>query len=216
MGYQLHLPPRYLRPLPLKSNDLRLLHEELLSKEVFKNRDDRKRVKFNLDANRTARVPKTHLKDNIWYTSQDFEAFESNWKQMNRESETPIMKKKRSLVMGKRVVPPMEDVRTFSCEAGASRRRLIRTLLEHQSSCKAQGFSDPDGYSILSKTLSLKDRKVAWEAGAVNAYEVHCFEKELTTSSLPNLFMDYYLEAIHPHLHSPLAFMTKVLLCQCD
>jgi hypothetical protein len=145
----------------------------------------------------------------------DYSLFSRNFKYDKKESMVP-RKPKATLIVGKRAIPPMEELQTFSTGGHVSRRLLIQSILMHQASCRARGYTDPDGYSFLSKALSKPDRKQAWQAAQVNAYEADCFRKEDSSMSLSQLFLDYYVESIHPYLNEPIVFLSKVLLCECD
>lgn len=211
MGYHVNLPPRYVQQIACPGERaMEVKHE----KSRRRNRS-RRTVHFNENANKTIVVSRLY-KPEIWYNHLDFIGFEHNWKQKHREPETPRKTKKRPLLLGERSIPPLEDFQTFRSEACESRKRLVGSVLDHQASCKAAGYTDPDGYSIISKALSKSDRKVAWRAAAVNDYEVACFRKEMGRVSVSSLFVEYYLTAIQPHLSDPLGYLTKVLLCQCD
>lgn len=213
MGYQLILPPRFVQPLhPLSQGGT----SDTVKGEM--NGGSLRKVHFQDEANRTILVSTFH-DENLWYNVCDYVKFEIYWENRMREpiTRTTYQTKKRRFVLGQRPVPPpMEDLPTFRRNNSESRRRLTKSLLEHQQSCREQGFSDPDGCRILSRALSRSDRKVAWEVAAVNAYEVELLNKATVSMSLPSLLMDYYCSSVHPHMKDPLTYLANVLLCQCD
>lgn len=215
MGYQLILPPRFVQPLSLS---------QVGAFDCQKDENtaaSRRKVHFHDSANRTVLVSVFHG-ENLWYNVCDYIKFEMDWERNMmgeaREMITTIQEtKKRRFVVGQRPVPfPMEELRSFQRKNCESRRRLIKSLLEHQQSCREQGFSDPDGYRILSRALSRSDRKAAWEVAAANAYEVEILNRTTISVSLSSLLMDYYCTSVHPHMSDPLSYLAKVLLCQCD
>jgi hypothetical protein len=108
-------------------------------------------------------------------------------------------------------------------EPPVCRKTFVQSILLHQAQCRVKGFQDPDGYSFLSKALSKKDRKLAWQLAAVNAYEVfeesislHLHPQKEEPSNTMVLFLDYYMDSVHPYLSQPLVLMSKLLLCDCD
>ena len=214
MGYQLVLPPRFVQPRYHLSQGSAYDNEK-----VEGITDNRRKVHFRDDANRTILVSVFHG-INLWYNVCDFIKFEMDWENSRVGDPMTItthQMKKRRFVLGQRPVPPpMEELPTFRRKNCENRRRLIQSVLEHQQSCHLQGFSDPDGYRILSRALSRNDRKMAWEVAAVNAYEVELLNRAKVSMSLPSLLMDYYCNSVLPHLNDPLSYLTKVLLCQCD
>jgi hypothetical protein len=217
MGYQVfNLPPRYVHQTKNHlGKQTKALHQ--CGKTTSQREGTRRRVHFNEDANQTIQVARLHNKQEIWYNHNDLIGFQHNWSQQNLEIMTPRKKKKHALLLGERSVPPLEDFQTFGSENRERRKKLVGTVVEHQASCKAVGYTDPYGYYIISKALSRNGRKFAWRAAAVNAYEVECFRKEMISVSMYSLFMDYYWNSIYPHLkNEPLMYLSKVLLCECD
>jgi hypothetical protein len=110
----------------------------------------------------------------------------------------------------------MEDLQAFASEYNENRKILIKRILEHQTFCRSQGFYDPDGLGMLSKSITRCDRKTAHRAALANAFEVDGFQQEKSYVSIGSLFMDYYWQSIHPNMDDPLSYLTKVVLCQCD
>jgi hypothetical protein len=119
-------------------------------------------------------------------------------------------------MVGKKSIPPMEDFQTFGEGANVSQRLLVQSILKHQASCLARGYTDLGGYGMLSKSMTKNDRKLAWQAAAVNAYEAECFRKDEAAVSLSCLFFEYCMTSIHPYLNEPMVVMSKMLLCECD
>ncbi len=207
MGYQLNLPPRYVHQISHLSS------RTALNESADKNP---RTVHFREDANQTIRLPQLEEHD-LWYNSWDYALFEKDWKENTNAETTMTRKKKRRLILGQRPTPPpLEHFLSFRGKCCENRRRLIQCLLEHQASCRDLGYLDPDGCCILSKAYSRNDRKFAWQAAAVNAYEVANFQNETVSVSFASLLIDYYSSSIQPHMNDPLSYLSKVLLCQCD
>jgi hypothetical protein len=212
MEYKMNLPPRYVKlPSALELCD---------SSDSSGSDDSVGRVQFDDHANQTFSVSR-YTNDGIWYTGRDYARFGDNFKHFKSESITRP-KRKRSLFIGEREIPPMETYQTFgTSSARRSRRMMSKSILLHQATCRARGYLDPAGLSLVSKALSKHDRNQAWQAGALNAYETEWFRKEerkqLTSSeSVSTLFLQYYLDNVHPLFSTPLTFLSKVLLCECD
>jgi len=206
------LPPRYVElPGALELCD---------SSDSSDSDDTVRRVQFDDHANQTFSVAR-YSNDDIWYTGRDYARFGDNFKHCKSESITQP-KRKRSLRIGERDIPPMETYLTFGTpSARRSRRMMSKSILLHQATCRARGYLDPDGLSLVSKALSKHNRSQAWQAAAVNAYETECFRKEerqqlSSSESVSTLFLQYWLENVHPMFESPLTFLSKVLLCECD
>jgi hypothetical protein len=81
---------------------------------------------------------------------------------------------------------------------------IYQSLLKHQASCRARGYTDPVGYGMLSKSMTKNNRKLAWR------------EEEEAAVSLSCLFFEYYMTSIHPYLNKPAVVMSKMLRCECD
>jgi hypothetical protein len=180
------------------------MHPKLESKRL---------VHFEEQANQTFQV-KRLPKQAIWYDKHDYLSFRDNFRHAKKETVLP-RKRKWTLIVGKRDIPHMEDLQTFGAEAHVSQKLLTQSMLMHQAICRARGYTDPDGYSFLSKALSMHSRRKAWESAAVNAYEVESFRREDTVISVSSLFVEYYMDSIHPYIHSPLVFLSKIL-CECE
>jgi hypothetical protein len=177
-------------------------------------RKSKRSVHFEEQANQTFQVERLP-KQAVWYDKQDYLSFRDNFRYAKKETVLP-RKRKWTLIVGKRDIPYMEDLQTFGPEARVSRKLLTQSMLMHQATCRARGYTDPDGCSFLSKVLSMRSQRQAWESAAVNAYEVECFRKEDTSITLSSLFVEYYMDSIHPYILSPLVFLSNVLLCDCQ
>lgn len=221
MGYFVNLPPRYVHQIEPQNPCLKLPQHIAVTNEgpavpCNPNNQEviRRRVSFDDSSTRTFHVPASD-KDDSWYSHGEILCFKVNWNTKKRETATP-RKLNRHVLVGRRVMPLMEDVQTFSIEHNENRKNLIKRILEHQGFCRSQGFSDPAGVCILSKSMSRGDRKSAWRAAATNAYEVDGFNQEQSSVSLGSLFMDYYWQSIHPLWDDPLSFLSDVVFCQRD
>lgn len=210
MGYQLlNLPPRYVQQISHSAP------RKALSATVDSENHIRK-VHFHDDANHTILVQPMEKLD-LWYSPLDFSKFRKEYEKNEGAVMTTPRKRRRRLILGQRPTPPpLEQFQTFRDKECQNRRRLVKTLLEHQELCREKGFYDPDGCYLLSKALSRNDRKFAWQAAAVNAYEVEGFRKPMHSMTLASLLTDYYWSSIHPYMNDPLSYLAKVLQCQCD
>jgi len=240
MGYYVNLPPRYVQPIKPYLPDSEQQIDATIEEKAEGREDstcstssmdedesitmDKRRVSFDERNIRTILVPTADM-DVCWYNCSDILCFQMDWNSKRRETETP-RKRQRSghgmVLIGQRQMPLMEDVQTFRTESNENRRILTRKILEHQDHCRIYGgFIDPDGLCILSMTLSRSDRKMAQLSAMTNVYEVDGFryeeeQQEMSSVSLPSLFVEYYWESIHPNLDDPLSYLSKIISCQCD
>jgi hypothetical protein len=216
----INLPPRYVQQVEA-SNSVKLSDSK---------------VHFRLDANEVHVLPAqsdSTSGKSTWYGPKDYANFATEWRISSIHNKNEARRRMRDVVnfmnMGKRTkepIPTLEELQMAQRETSVSRKNLIQSILVHQAHCRAKGFTDPDGYSFLSKSLSRADRKLAWQIAAVNAYEVQVLFEQPTSQprhqqssancSFSELLADYYMESVHPFLSQPLVFMSKLLLCECD
>jgi hypothetical protein len=220
----INLPPRYIEPMMKES-------------EKDNNQTTRIRINFNIENNQIHEISTIDSKytSSYWYNKQDYANFVKECEKERQRRAKEVKTRQYQLYVQNAIasssnrIPALEELPSMQPEQTVCRKNLIQSILLHQATCRAKGYCDPSGYAYLSKALSKKDRKVAWQTAAVNAYETYSFLKETmvqsssreSSSSNNNkstleLFEDYYLKSIHPLLSSPMILMSKLLCCECD
>ena len=226
---RINLPPRYL-------HQVRQSRAE--SKEPIVQATTTSKVRFKLKANKVRRLPQTpRTKTDTWYGRDDYARFMLDWEldikkhieKQQMPSSSYLTKWLTSTVEQNqpKEIPSLEELQMIQqCQPPVDRNALVQSILLHQAHCRLKGFQDPDGYSVISKSLSKGDRKMAWQLAAVNAYEVQkmldesapsrAYLKSDEPSPTAMLFLEYYIDAVHPYLSQPLVLMSKLLLCDCE
>jgi hypothetical protein len=115
----------------------------------------------------------------IWYNDDEYKAFKKLW----RLNQVKIKNDKEAdfcLELLGFQNTTMEKHESFSKEAWLRRDKLRQIVFKHQDECRLRGLYDPDGASVLSKSVSIHDLGRALKSAAANAEEAEEYRKEIS------------------------------------
>lgn len=164
--------------LHIGSTPLRLPDDENRIDNIEEPQRTRRRVQFQLDKCDVVHVVPRNPKE-IWYDEDEYKSFKKLW----RLSQAQIENDKDSgfcLELLGFQNTTMEMHQSFSKEAWLRRDKLRQKVLKHQDECRLKGFHDPDGASVLSKSVSMHDLSRALSQAEANAEEAEEYRKEIS------------------------------------
>jgi hypothetical protein len=200
-GYQIALPPRYV--VPFAASDTKA------------STSGGKIVQFADDATKTIEIPRVpqEYKVDVWYDNWDYLKFKMKYCASASCEHVVTSTYSFSSLIPSMFFRKSENAIGAAVFASAieNRQNFARAVLKHQADCRSQGYSDPEGLHLISRALSKTDRASAWRLGLDNAEEVVCFTWQEDQPSLPSLFLDFYLDTVHPFLNSPLEVLNRIV-----
>jgi hypothetical protein len=148
--------------------------------------EDRKyrRVQFAERESDVVHIPRNPK--GTWYSQPEYRAFRTLWRfnQLQLERAKGIG---FCLELFGWNNENMENFQSFPQETRVRREKLRNIIFRHQDECRSKGLYDPDGVSILSKSVSKHDQNRALKSAAANALEAEAYREEASSQpSSPN------------------------------